>query len=517
MPSGWEPIQLGPFTGGLSTYSDVSAIGDAELVDCVNFELDIDGSLKARPPIQDTTAFAWTERIVMIGTYTNAAGTYLIGSNSQGVYASLNGTGAWTLVTNTVACSSGVQYNDLFWLVPVPGSGNPGGTWNGTTFTADADIPQGEACRIFKERLWIAPGNAATTNTSRLRFSEPGLFGDWPASNFFDISKGDGTKIIDLAIYKANLLIYKNDSTYVLAYDTAPTDAILENVSPVIGATAFNCVVEYENSVFNYHEGEIYELVNYDFQSINIKVPFFLDTSAPSTRVEEVFLCLLGERLVFRYYNRVYVYGLRTKTWSRWTSANVTLANFGPLILMPSSLLSNANDEYYAGSSILATNTTFKIRDRHDGTTNERLGATSVDIACSITTKNYDMGVSFRYKRFFGWELDCLTTRDVTGTVTPVTFSFQTLWGDLTNQLKTWADVNTWGSPMSTISAFSKTLTSGGTASRRLLRFPKALRFRQINFKVDMLTNGTTADGPCQIFSLTANVKIKEMVEKAVN
>jgi hypothetical protein len=399
----------------------------------------------------------------------------------------------------------------------VPGSANPGGTWNGAAFTADADIPQGEACHIFKERLWIAPGNAATSNPSRLRFSEPGLFGDWPASNFYDISKGDGTKIIDLAVYKSNLLIYKNDSTYVLAYDTAPADAILENVSPVIGATAYNCVVEYENSVFNYHEGEVYELVNYDFQSINIKVPFFLDTAAPSTRAEEVFLCLLGERLVFRYYNRVYVYGLRTKTWSRWTSANTTLANFGPLVLLPSTLLSNANDEYYAGSSILATNTTFKIRDRHDGTNNEKIGGVNVDITCSIVTKNYDMGVSFRYKRFFGWELDCLTTRDVTGTVTPVTFSFQTLWGDLTNQLKTWAEVNTWANPLSSISSFSKTITSGGTASRRLLRFPKALRFRQINFRVDMTTNGTTADGPCQIFSLVANVKIKELVERAVN
>ena len=44
-----EALRLGPFVGGINTASDATAVADSELVDCVNFELDIDGSLVGRP------------------------------------------------------------------------------------------------------------------------------------------------------------------------------------------------------------------------------------------------------------------------------------------------------------------------------------------------------------------------------------------------------------------------------------------------------------------------------------
>jgi hypothetical protein len=47
------PIQVGPFIGGLNTFSDATAIADNELTVCENFELDLDGSLKSRPPIEN--------------------------------------------------------------------------------------------------------------------------------------------------------------------------------------------------------------------------------------------------------------------------------------------------------------------------------------------------------------------------------------------------------------------------------------------------------------------------------
>src|SRR5688572_1571561 len=50
MASSRSELQLGPFHGGINNYSDMSAIADQELVDCVNFDIDLDGSLKTRPP-----------------------------------------------------------------------------------------------------------------------------------------------------------------------------------------------------------------------------------------------------------------------------------------------------------------------------------------------------------------------------------------------------------------------------------------------------------------------------------
>jgi len=39
-------LKIGPYAGGINRYSDISAIADDEMVDCTNFEIDLDGSLK---------------------------------------------------------------------------------------------------------------------------------------------------------------------------------------------------------------------------------------------------------------------------------------------------------------------------------------------------------------------------------------------------------------------------------------------------------------------------------------
>jgi len=43
------------------------------------------------------------------------------------------------------------------------------------------------------------------------------------------------------------------------------------------------------------------------------------------------------------------------------------------------------------------------------------------------------------------------------------------------------------------------------------------LRFRLIQFKVQMTTSGNTVDGPARLYSLTAFIGGKQIVPKAVN
>jgi len=67
-----EAIQVGPFVGGLNTFSDETAIADNELVVCNNFELDLDGSLLSRPPIVDrgiTFPLGATGNVNLLGYY----------------------------------------------------------------------------------------------------------------------------------------------------------------------------------------------------------------------------------------------------------------------------------------------------------------------------------------------------------------------------------------------------------------------------------------------------------------
>lgn len=523
-----SPLRLGPFVGALNTSSDPTAIADSELVECLNFELDIDGSLISRPPIQSTIDMSatWTERIVLLGVAVFSSGNYIIGSNTNGTF--YFNSGAWTLINAAFKSSSMVQYNDLVYLLSEPNATNSLAQWSpsgGYTLLNPANLTTmmgadrgGGALTIFKERLFIVPGKIKTANQSTLIFSDAGAPQTYTTTTqFVNIHPGDGQRLIDLVVSDDNLVLLKEDSSYVMSYTSRPSDAEILNINTTIGATTKRNVVSYENSIFVYHEGWVYEMVNYDFQRINTKVPFVYDATAPSPRAEEVFLCLFGDRLIVRYYNRIYVYGLRTKTWSRWESSNSELHNFGPLVALPSNVTQAVNDEFYAGSSILANERVYVIKNGFSSTDEENIASTPVTINSSIQTKNFDLANSFQYKKMNWWGADVVTNTPVIGTANPIVFGFTTTWGLLFNQSKTWDSLSMWSAPLTSASVSTSVSAVGSGTFRRFLKFPKALRYRQINFQLAFTNSGATTDGPVKLFSLTVFTSTKEVVSQAVN
>lgn len=511
MPGG-QPIRLGPFTGGLNTASDPTTIADAEIAVSLNMELDIDGSLISRPPFEEKAGSgSFTERIVNLCEAVFSGDHYIIGSNTNGVFYYL--AGAWTLITNTFQANAVVQYADFVYLVPKPGSANPGGKWNiGSGFTAVAAIPKGQAAAIHKERLFIAPGSVATTDASRLWFSDAGNFDSWPGTNFIDVSKGDGSNLVDLTVYLDNLVLFKNQSTYLLAYDIKPSDAILRKLSSTIGVDKQFNVVNYENQIYLLSQGWVYEVINSDFNRINPKVPFVLDFTAPSSfAAEDVFLSLVEDRLLCRFHKKIYVYGLRTRTWSEWESASDILHYFGPV----QTIHLTTGNEYYAGSCLQANTTTIKLFDKSSSTSFEKTLAASQTIGCRIRTKNFDMAISHQFKRLFWWGADASTNNAITGIANPIVLSFQVIWSDLAT--KAWNSLGTWAQPLTTAVSVVTIATTGTGTARRFAKFQKSLRYRQINFEVQLTTGGSTSDGPARLFTMTIITESKETVVKSVN
>lgn len=510
-----EPLLLGPFGGGMNTSSDPSAVADEELVDCVNMELDLDRALKSRPPFvgSTTSGFVALSPIRMLGSAVFNGISYLIASTNT-VTIVYNGA-TWSQITNNPS-GAAVQYKNKVWLVPLDGA--DGGNWDPVGgFTADADIPRGTAAVIYKERLYVVPGRAiGVTNESRLIFSAPGDFGSWPAANNVDITPGDGRRLMDLVVYNDNLVLFKEDSTYVFTYDIDPADATLRNISTTIGASTEDCVVTYENSIFVYHEGEVFEMVNYDFARINVKVPFFFDNSGPMPRQRPVSLSILGDRLMVRYFNRMYVYGLRTRTWSRWESVNSGLNNVGHFIVKPSTDLQDVNDEFWAGSCLDDDRNVYRFKLQEEPGIVESNSFINYDINCSILTKNYDLAVSHMFKRLTHWGADIRTARNVTGIATPIVVGVQTLWSDI-NLLKTWDELGTWANPLGPLPSVTTEVVNSQGAFSIHVRFLRALRFRKINFQLQLVTDGSSVQGPCKIFSITIHVLTKEVVPKAVN
>lgn len=521
-----KAVQIGPFLGGLNTFSDPSNIADNELVECVNFEVGLDGALKSRPPIVASAGDdGWTQRIYLIGTAV-FDDTYLFGSNENGTW--YFSSGAWTLITDDAEAAAMLQYNDAVYFVPKPGHATIAlFKWNPTngysdlsptnlkTMMGSADYG-GTRLINYNERMFIIPGAGKTANTSRVIFSDAGDPETYTATTqFFDVSPGDGQILMDGIAVDDNILLFKEDSSYVFTFTSTPSDAELVNINRTIGASTTRGVVQYENSVFVYHRNNVYEIANYNFTCVNIRVPFAEDTTVPTdaTRIDTEFMTRLGDRLILRRDNKLYVYGMRTKTWSEWKSADDELHNFGPLV----HYLSDSEDSYYAGSCLDGTTDVFNMIDGWDSATKENNGTDDIDITCTITTKNYDLKTSHQFKKLNWWGADVLTLNDVTGTVSPVVLEFSVTWGDIHNQEKTWDDLLTWGRPLADAKNSSATVSSNISIMRRFLKFPKALRFRQANFKLDFTTDGTVNDGPAQLFSITLVGSVKQVVTGDVN
>lgn len=500
-----DPIRLGPFVGGINQLSDPTALQDNELVDAINLELDLDGSFIGRPPFFDRAAPATGTNMRLLGYYITATHTRLIGANSGGIWSFE--AGVWTFITGTssVVAAAMVQYDDKAYIIADITSAGSGGTIDDTlTYTVQAAIKKGGAAVVHKERLFIVPGpNQTGSNSTLLQGSAPADFLTYPVSIF--INKGDGQKLIDIIVYNDNLLLFKEDSTYVLAYDANPTDAITRKVNATIGVASTNCVVTYENQLYVLHRNNVYEVVNYDFSKMNAKVPFLFDDTKPGPWSTSTFITLLGDRLIIKYFARLYVFGMKTKVWTRWDTG---ARYIGPAVAMPIRGAVNAIPEFVIPSAVASATNIYGFRDIIDASNAETIN-------CSILTKNYDFGVPHRYKRLMWWGADVATMSDVTGTLQPIIIGFSVTWGQLAAY--TWGDIaaNTWGQPLS-LPVVIQNVVPAQFSLRKFVKFPKPIRFRQINFKVEFSYDGTNASGPVRFFALTSIIGTKEHVSKSL-
>jgi hypothetical protein len=520
-----QVLRLGPFTGGLNIGSDPALVQDTELIDCLNLELDVDGALISRPAIQVAFQGASNGRMFIFGSVVFSGTLYLFGTQSGSTFVSSNAGSSWTQLNpgGSRECKTMAVYSNTVWMPATFASANGGISWTvAGGAVAQGAMPRGDKCVVHKNRLYVCPGELATSNSSRLSFSAAADFTSWPGINFIDVQPGDGDTLNNAIVYQDNLLLFKGESTHVLAYDLDPVDAILRAINPVVGSTGSLGVVQYENTAYTMHRNNVYEITNYNFALLNLKVPLTFDNSLPTgtvTRYEAQHLSLLGARLMVRYYNRTYSFQLRTRTWSEWrktdTSSTIEWHVFGPLI-RARDLSGSGVDTYYTGYSFDVAANGYKLIKIIDGRSSGAMeGLGSNTFFCVATTKNYDMADPLRYKRLFWWGADVISGKDATGSITPITLISSVAWGDLTTQK--WSDLLTWGNPVSAATTFLEIVTGDNIANtNKMIRFGKSQRFRKAHFSVQLITDGSTLQ-PTKIFQYMAIVAVKEIVSARVS
>lgn len=515
MPS--TPVKIGPFVGGLNSYSDPTAVGDNECIDVVNFDIDLDGSLYSRFPITVEDVHGdvpSTGRLDLLGFYIDPNGVrYLITSRygNSITQARNEETGVWSTVTNTFSATVMVQYANKAYLVAPGNEVDPGGSWEPVGgFVAIATMPKGDTAAIYKERLFIS---GTGTNANRVYFSNAADFATWNTGvNFFDARAGDGQAIIKLVIFQDTVVIFKQNSTYVFSYDSSPSRGAVRIINTAIGTTNPHCVVEHENSLYVLHEDCAYQLANWNFTMINLKVPFVY--SRPSVDYEvTASLSVIADRLAVRYYGSTYIFNLRNATWTKW-SESTNWRKFLKWVKVPPK---NPDDveKYYAGAGYAATvdesRSLLSWSPRYDAGLGEEMN-------CYVKTKIFDFNVPYTFKRLFWWGVDLLNRRDLSYIVHPVQYSRGTTHAEMSAYTHTQLSAGSHLQPLSvSIDVSGSMEISNSTGNRMFVKLLKSMRFRQIYFTVSGNTKGTTVEAPFRIYSVVAFIDNKQLVSKEVS
>lgn len=144
---------------------------------------------------------------------------------------------------------------------------------------------------------------------------------------------------------------------------------------------------------------------------------------------------------------------------------------------------------------------------------------TSVEyIRCSLKTKAYDYQANSVFKRLFLWGLDVKTNRPITMTAYPLGKRKSVTWDDLENYTWDQLEAGTADNPLSFLGVSNSVIDTADASvdisenGRFFVKALKSLRFRQIQFEVEMSTLGNADTGPVKLFSLTTYTKASQMV-----
>lgn len=367
-------VQIGPLTGGLNNVSNAGESRDTEVVDMVNLEVTLDQALTSRPAIEaitgstlpSTNTITWD----VLGIYriTNSEwylivtvpkdGTTNVNTTVKAYLNGIVGAGETVLtikesvgIENRVAAM--VQFKDRLYFCTPFGATENGFSWKkgeAVGGTAHTQMPKGNVMLSWKTRIWIA-GTGESTLGDRVRFSKIDGTGPHPelydAADFFDVEPGSGGFVTAMIPSFNNLIIFKNDGTWRFTYAAEPAGGSVDKISGAVGCASKNAVCDFENYLYVYDQGRVYELVNSGFTQVNRFVRFEQDDMGVDANAPDVEMSIVNRRLIIRYFNALYAFNVDTKTWSKWRSYNGTPGKF---LELPSDSASASPSAFIAAS-----------------------------------------------------------------------------------------------------------------------------------------------------------------------
>lgn len=131
-------------------------------------------------------------------------------------------------------------------------------------------------------------------------------------------------------------------------------------------------------------------------------------------------------------------------------------------------------------------------------------------IDCVVETKSFDFGEFSAFKRLFWWGIDVRASTPVTGITILAGSKSAARWRDFDGMTIAELSYRQWGDPGGSSSISSDLRTTADTTSipsangRYLIKYPKSYRFRQLQFRIEMVSYGNRTTSPLELFRIVA-------------
>ena len=289
------------FSRGLVTVKPDHLLEEGESPSCSNidFSRSVGRLTKRRGYSLLYTALGGSNPVSGLGEFVTSAGVAtVVASVNSNVYA-LSGAGTWTSIFAGAMAGAAVNfatYNDLLVIVS---SAMTTQKWTGSGSTANLlGTPPANVkyVKAHRNRLWMANSSAGA---SRLHYSALNNAEDWTTAGdagFIDIGKDDGEQITGLASVGPYMVIFKQNSVWVLKNGT-PTTFVVTQISKGVGCVAPRSIVECESFALFLSNSGVYAAnqSNVALMSYNVQPDF--DSMSNATKALAV-----GGRLRTQYW-----------------------------------------------------------------------------------------------------------------------------------------------------------------------------------------------------------------------
>jgi hypothetical protein len=529
--------QIKDFSGGLNNYWDPSSIAQNEVPFLQNLEFSPTGALSSRPPISDLQV-AFPEAGVffnLLGYYIEEDGDrFAVYTSPTKTYVYNIATEAWTQIWDSPAADF-VQYQGYLIMCRTNGAGAywgptgaPGydagtGLWTvtGSNTSTIATMPAGRGIELHQERLFLfGPLNSATqsimywSNISGEVEAFPGQDWRWwdANNNFTSVNSGDGQWITGLVSGYNEVTVFRNASTYRFTFSGLPEDGKMAKIQEGIGAENQNCIAYYENGLLVLSGDQLFAYYNGNFTSLNDQKVRFEEQSFSANLKIRYSVSILGSRAIVNFGGSLYVFQIKTGTWSIWESAT----QLGRCVEVPTPANNIGETKTALAVSASASSAKWKVYSIVDNTYTSD-GAEPME--CILRTRIFDFETPNEWKRLYWWAADVMAAGNIKARVIPASvFYGDPTWEDVSldfvgdQRFVVWDAPNAnWDNPTGQeFQGVTTEIDNGFTyRQRNSLKLDNGVRFRRVYFELYLECDGTIDTSPAQIFSITPMIGMK--------